>query len=366
MSMESEIDARLIWLRAPGVGPALLASLRANAPSFADALAAEPGLWRQWGVPVSAFASLRQPDRARIEADRDWLSQPDHHCMWPQDPGYPALLEEALPSPPPLFVRGDPSHLLKPGIAVVGSRQASAGGRDNARSFALALARSGLLIVSGLAHGIDAEAHQAALHAHAPTIAVLGTGADLVYPRAHQALAEQIAAHGALISEFPLATPARSEHFPRRNRLIAGITLGTLVIEAGLKSGSLITARLAAEMNREVFALPGSIHNPQARGCHQLIRDGAALIETVQEVIASLASPFVESSPLASESAACASNEHPLLAALGYDPSSFDDLQQRSGLTAQEISTMLTTLLLEGRVADLGGARYQRLQAPPA
>jgi DNA processing protein len=269
----------------------------------------------------------------------------------------------------------------------VGARGASAAGLAHARAFALALADAGFAITSGMADGIDGAAHAAALDAGAKTLAVVGTGADRVYPRKHHALARRIAAHGVLVSEFPPGTPARPDHFPRRNRIISGLALGTLVIEAGLRSGSLITARLAAEQGREVFALPGSIHNPLARGCHRLIRDGARLVETAAEIVETL-TPAARM--LGGELAArldAVGGETPrsaqiegeddltrahsgeggdseyrrLLTELGYAPTTLDELVQRTGQSAAALSAMLLMLELEARVETLPGNRYQRL-----
>ncbi len=212
-----------------------------------------------------------------------------HHAIPRDSVDYPPLLARLPDAPGVLHVAGDPALLWHPQVAIVGSRNPTAGGRDNAADFSSALARSGLAITSGLADGIDAVAHRAALEANALTIAVVGTGLDVFYPPRNQALAQDIARHGAVVSEYPPGTPARAGHFPRRNRIIAGLSLGTLVVEASLKSGSLITARLAAEAGREVFALPGSIHNPLAKGCHRLIRDGATLVETARDIVEALA-----------------------------------------------------------------------------
>ncbi|MGB8634165.1 MAG: DNA-processing protein DprA, partial [Rhodanobacteraceae bacterium] len=245
----------------------------------------------------------------------------------------------------------------------------------DSRDFAAQLAAGGLVVTSGMADGVDGAAHEAALDAGGYTVAVLGTGVDQVYPRKHAALAGRIAASGALVSEFPLGCSARAEHFPRRNRIIAGLSLGTLVIEAGLRSGSLITARLAAEQGREVLVVPGSIHNRMKRGCHRLIRDGGQLVEKPDEVRQALAGPARNLasglvSRLAMEpEAAAPSAEHPaspeqdrLLDALGNDPQSVDVLSQRSGLPASRVSSVLMELELAGDVSLLPGGRYQRLR----
>ena len=277
-----------------------------------------------------------------------------------------------------LFVAGDPALLWYPAVAVVGSRSPTAGGRDNAHRFARALVAAGFAVTSGLAAGIDRAAHEAALDGNGSTVAVLGTGPDVPYPQAHAGLLSRVAALGAVVSEHPPGTEARREHFPSRNRILAGLTLGTLVIEAASRSGALITARLAADAGREVFAVPGSIHNPMARGCHRLIRDGAALVESADEVIAALgawagalrgdlqrrlATPVSGPDERSNGSPTAISQDDPayhrLWSALGHDPSDMDQLAQRSGLTAAALSSMLLVMELQGRVAVEHG-RYSR------
>jgi DNA processing protein len=261
-------------------------------------------------------------------------------------------------------------------VAIVGARSASVAGRNTARAFARHLALAGFVVTSGLADGIDGAAHEAALEAGQPTIAVIGTGPDLVYPRKHRELSARVVAQGALVSEFPPGTAARADHFPRRNRIIAGLSLGTLVIEAGLQSGSLITARLAGEQGREVFAVPGSIHNPLARGCHRLIRDGARLVESASEVAetlvpaaralgAELALRLQEPSAEPIRRSSGGWRDDPqyqrLMDVLGHDPIALDELSARTGQSAGELSSMLLMLELEGCVEGLPGGRYQRL-----
>ncbi|MGH8152864.1 MAG: DNA-processing protein DprA, partial [Rhodanobacteraceae bacterium] len=284
-------EERLGWLtllRAPGLGDAGMRALIEQAGSACAACAGIRGLRARAGVAQVAVDWIERPDRARLDADLAWLAQPGHRLLRYTEADYPPQLEAVTQPPAALFVAGDPALLLGPQIAIVGARSATAQGLATARDFARTLGLGGLTITSGMADGIDGAAHAAALAAGAATVAVIGTGADLVYPRKHHELARSIAERGAIVSEFPLGTEARPAHFPRRNRLIAGLALGTLVVEAGLQSGSLITARLAAEAGREVFALPGSIHNPLAKGCHRLIRDGARLVETAAEVLEAL------------------------------------------------------------------------------
>ena len=252
-------------------------------------LAAAPAVLRKARLPEETVDALLAPDDQLLQMDLDWVSAPGHHLLTQDSPQFPPLLG-SIPSPPSaLFVAGDPDLLWQPQVAVIGSRNPTAGGRDNARDFATELSRRGMAITSGLAAGIDSVAHEAALDAGGATIAVLGTGVDRVYPAGSAALAGRIRERGALVSEFPLGTPARRSNFPSRNRIISGLSLGVLVIEAGLRSGTLITARMAGNQGRDVFALPGSIHNPLAKGCHRLIRDGARLVESVAEIMEELA-----------------------------------------------------------------------------
>ena len=379
VQIDDETRAWLILLRTPGIGPATARALVERAGS-ARVACEQARCWRgEFDLSSEALAWIEAPDGTRIEADLAWLTQPDHHLLRFTDADFPPQLAQIPQPPAALFVAGDPALLLRAQIAVVGARSASAQGLANAREFARMFARAGLVVTSGMADGIDGAAHAGALDADAATIAVIGTGADLIYPRKHRELAARIAVHGAIVSEYPLGTPARAEHFPQRNRLIAGLSLGTLVIEAGLQSGSLITARLAGEMGREVFALPGSIHNPLARGCHRLIRDGARLTETAQEVIEALA-PAAQAlgadlrARLETESARSTANPRMeqrrdpdydrLLAALGESPLALDELAARTDLKPAELSSMLLLLELEGVIAPAINGRWQRIFAP--
>ncbi|HXS73191.1 MAG TPA: DNA-processing protein DprA [Rhodanobacteraceae bacterium] len=381
MHTDDDIRAWLILLRAPGVGPASLRALIARAGSAQDACNAARRFRGESGLSNEALSWIESPDAARLEADLTWLGQPDHHLLRFSDADFPPQLAEIAQPPAALFVAGNPALLLGAQIAVVGARSASAQGLANARGFARVFARAGLTVTSGLADGIDGAAHGGALDASGVTIAVIGTGADLVYPRKHRELSHRIVERGAIVSEYPLGTPARAEHFPQRNRLIAGLALGTLIVEAGLQSGSLITARLAGEMGREVFALPGSIHNPLARGCHRLIRDGARLTETAQEVIEALAPGAhalgaelrarLDAAPAdASSDPRSARADDPdyakLLAALGETPAGLDELAARTGLNPAALSSMLLLLELEGAVGPAVNGRWQRLFVPSA
>ncbi|MDH4124026.1 MAG: DNA-processing protein DprA [Gammaproteobacteria bacterium] len=297
--------------------------------------------------------------------DAAWLEGDRHQIVHRDDDGFPELLRQ-IPGPPLLlYVDGDAELLQLPALAIVGSRNPTAGGERNAFEFARHLASMGFTIVSGLAQGIDAAAHRGALAAGGNTIAFLGHGIDRIYPAGNKILAAEIAARGALVSEFPLGMHPSKELFPQRNRLISGISLGTLVVEAAQRSGSLITARLAAEQGREVFALPGSIHNPLARGCHQLIRQGAKLVETADDIVSEL-SPLV-GHLLQNPAESAASPVSPqildkeyveLRKLIGHDPISADELALHSGLTIDQVSSMLLILELHGEIEALSGGRY--------
>lgn len=339
--------------------------------SAAAVLAGGPAGWRRNGLDAAACAALAGADSGALATDLAWLAAPGHHLLGWHHPDYPALLRHAIAPPAALFVVGNPELLWRPQVAIVGSRHASAGGREHATRFAAALARAGWTVTSGLAEGIDAAAHTGALAAGS-TIAVVGTGPDRCYPARHRALHERIGAAGAIVSEHPPGTPARRQHFPSRNRLIAGLAVGTLVVEAALRSGALITARLAAEAGRDVFALPGSIHNPLARGCHALIRQGAALVEGPDEVAEALRpmarhlagslrgnAPGVPDAVNPTSAAALAPGQARLWRALGHDPLCPDELAARCGLTLAELAPMLLAMELDGRVRAEHG-RYVR------
>jgi DNA processing protein len=257
-----------------------------------------------------------------------------------------------------LYLRGRVELLARPSVAIVGSRNATAQGEQNARSFAEHFSRRGLTVVSGLAAGIDAAAHEGALKGDGSTVAVVGTGIDRIYPRRNEALARRIVDQGLMVSEYPLGMLPLAPNFPRRNRLIAGLSLGTLVVEAAAQSGSLITAREAADAGREVFAIPGSIHSPQSRGCHQLLRQGAKLVEVADDVLEELRLGRMASPPL---SAASPTPADPLLEALGFDPQPLDALAQRTGLPTDRLLARLLELELAGQVARLPGGLYQRI-----
>ncbi len=346
------------WLRltlTPGIGGAtqrkLLTAFGLPSAIFAasrSALASVVG-------EKAAGHLLATDNHAAVANALTWSDKAAHRLLCLADADYPPALLQ-IPDPPTLlYVRGRVELLKAAALAIVGSRNPTPQGIRNAERFAASLAEAGLTIISGLALGIDAAAHRGALGASGNTVAIIGTGIDRLYPAANQQLALEIASTGAIISDFPLGTPPVAANFPRRNRLIAGLSRGTLVVEATVASGSLITARLAAEQGREVFAIPGSIHSPQSRGCHGLIKQGAKLVESVQDVLDELCwlQPTV-----AVESAGEA---HGLLQSMGFDPCSLDELAHHSGLTADAVSVMLLHLELDGQIAALPGGRYQRI-----
>jgi len=329
------------------------------------------------GLSEAAAAAISAPDEAKIESDLHWLSQPNRHLLCWDDEAYPVLLRRISSPPAALFVEGDPGCLWQPQIAVIGSRNPSSGGLDHARDFATTLARQGMTITSGLASGIDSAAHTAALDAGAFTIAVNGTGLDRVYPNSSRSVAERIRARGAMISELPLGSPPRRQHFPSRNRIISGLSLAVLVVEAGLNSGTLITARKAAEQGRDVFALPGSLHNPMAKGCHRLIREGARLVETTADIIEELGPVAAELKMEISkrleqpdeDEKNLAAHENDLLddsdysivwQVLAYDPMPVDLIIEQTGLSAREISSMLLMMELKGMIKKQEGGCYVR------
>ncbi len=310
------------------------------------------------GKPPETFA-------ARLQAARAWFdAEPSRRALTLGDPDYPPALLQTADPPLLLYVQGDVSLLSAPSVAVVGSRQPSAQGADNAREFARRLSDAGFVVVSGLALGVDGAAHEGALAGSRATLAVVGTGLDRVYPARHRALARRIVERGAMISEYAPGTPALPENFPQRNRIIAGLSLGTLVVEAALRSGSLITARLAVEAGREVYAIPGSIHAPQSQGCHALIRQGAMLVESADEIVADLQQRPLRSDPpsvqASGEQDAPDGPADSVLEALGHDPVSLDALMARTGFGAPELSARLLEMELDGRVARLPGGLFQR------
>lgn len=362
----------LVLHHAPGVGARTCQRLLAELGSPAAIRKAPAGQLQSLGLRPQSIEALHAPDPAQLERELTWLEAPDNHIISLADNAYPALLRQIADPPVLLYLHGNADLLDTLQLAVVGSRNPTPVGRQTAEDFARHLSLAGLVITSGLATGIDAAGHSGALAAGKPTIAVMGTGLDRVYPARHRDLAHRIAAQGLLVSEFPLGTEPRPGNFPQRNRIISGLSLGTLVVEAAIRSGSLISARCATEQGREVFAIPGSIHNPLARGCHALIRQGAKLVETAQDIIdelGPLAGAWASTGPVAGESAGGPPESPPLDADytqlidyIGYDQTSIDTLVTRSGLTPAEVSSMLLQLELGGHVASSPGGLYNRLK----
>lgn len=365
----------LALVQAPGVGPRTVAQLVRHFGGAAGVRGATRAALTEVGVSATAATAFQNPDQAAIAVALDWAEHPGATILTPDHPGYPRQLASLAAPPPVLFVRGDVALLNEPQLAIVGSRNPTRGGLDSSREFARYLAGLGLTITSGLALGIDGAAHAGALES-GRTVAVLGTGPDRVYPAAHRALARRIAEVGALVTEFAPGVGPHASHFPRRNRLISGLSLGTLVVEAAPRSGSLITARYAAEQGREVFAIPGSIHNPLARGCHELIRQGAKLVDSAPQVLEELSAqlrPFLVEIPTvgddrvdAPSAAAVVDPDYRLLLeCMGHDPLSPDELIGRSGLSAQAVSSMLLLLELQGHVSSHPGGRYSLCRERP-
>ncbi len=346
------------WLRislVPSIGPATLCQLlvRFGTPQ---------GLLQAPTAEVESRFGARVADALRAGAAPEtvaralkWLEHPRHHLVTLGDPRYPRYLLELTDPPAVLYVRGNPQLLASPFIAIVGSRNATPQGARDAQSFARAFSAEGWCVASGLALGIDAAAHRGGLAAAGSSVAVVGTGADQLYPRDNEPLANALVEHGCIVSEFPLGTAPDSRNFPRRNRLISGLSHGVLVVEAASRSGSLITARYALEQGRDVFAIPGSIHSPLSRGCHKLIRDGAKLVECAEDVL----SEWSENVPPAA-APQLAEEADPFLAALGHAPVSIDRVAELTGLAAAAIAARLARLQLEGRVTALAGGLYQK------
>lgn len=373
----AELQAWLRLLMTPGLGPSGARRLLSGLGSPQAIWAAGPEAWKalvkprelkalQAGMAVEALAAVS----AQLALTEAWLhADASHAVLTLADAHYPTLLlQDEVDPPVMLFAAGDLSLLSATSVAVVGSRHPTPQGREDARAWARALSEAGLTVVSGLADGVDGAAHMGALEASGPntgrTVAVVGTGLDVVYPRQHTDLAARIAREGLMLSEFPLGTPPRPAHFPRRNRLVAGLSRGTLVVEAALQSGSLITARLAAEMGREVMAMPGSIHAPQARGCHALIKQGAKLVETAQDVLDELKWASAPLTAPRSETAADPEPDadlDPVLQAMGHGPVSQEALSARTGMGPAELGARLLELELMGEVARLPGLLFQRL-----
>lgn len=341
----------------PGLGPAAYRALL-SAFGLPGNILTAPGPQLARVVSGDMAAAIVEGDRREgIERTLAWAEQPNHHVLTLADAAYPRQLLQIADPPPLLYVIGNVDLLSKPGLGVVGSRNASPQGEANAQQFSSTFSLAGLGIISGLALGIDAAAHRGGLSGPGSTIAVMGTGPDSLYPKRNLKLAAEIAQRGALVTEFPLGTAPLSGNFPRRNRLISGLSRGVLVVEAALPSGSLITARQAADQGREVFAIPGSIHSPMSRGCHALIKQGAKLVDCAEDVLEELGMTSASNRPTPNKSG----TENSLLQHMGYDAIDVSMLATRAHLTPDAVSAMLLELELEGKVASLPGGRYQRL-----
>ena len=379
MKQDNNLAAWVALWRVSGVGCKTYQTLLDQFGSPADVFNATRVQLKAAGIGDALIEKIQQQARSSADPDMQWFHQSEHHYIITFDNSlYPQRLKE-LPSPPPLlYVHGHPELLNDPQLAIVGSRNPTQGGQNNSYEFAKHLAATGLCITSGLALGVDGLAHKGALDAKGVTIAVVATGIDRVYPARHRALAHQITVKGAIVSELPLGISPLARNFPRRNRIISGMSLGTLVVEAALRSGSLISARYASEQGREVFAIPGSIHNPLARGCHQLIRQGAKLIETAEHILEEIApqleqSLLVVSKPLKERSETATSpsstlddlfdkDQRLILETMGYDPISIDQLVIQTGLTLEVLSSILLLLELNGFIATSGRGRYTRIK----
>ncbi len=365
--MHKELRYWLALLRVPGLGSAKAQLLIEHFGSLTAFFALSASQWRAEGVPETFIESLTNMNWELIDRDLAWAEQTDQHIICIDDPVYPPLLREILTAPMALFIKGDLNKLTLPQLAIVGSRNPTPAGIEIANNFAAALASVGYTITSGLALGIDAASHRGALQAKGQTIAVLGASMDHIYPRRHRKLATQICQNGALVSEFFLDTQPRADHFPRRNRIISGLSLGVLVVEANIRSGSLITARYANEQCREVFAIPGSIHNPLAKGCHYLLSQGAKLVENIEDIINELP-PLAELnndvkilSKEVTTQETMSRGERKLLACIDYGLTSTTQIIKRSGLTATVVSSMLVALELQGAIKAIHGG-YCRIK----
>lgn len=360
-----EIAAWLRLLETPQVGRESARRLLAAFGSPQAILAASETQRKDvvGGGPARALTQPGDGHAELVALTQTWLDQTDgplRHLVALGDPDYPSTLLETADPPLLLYAIGRIELLRSESLAIVGSRNPTPQGRENAQAFAEELGRAGLTIVSGLALGIDGAAHAGALDGPASTIAVVGTGLDRVYPKRHLELARRIAGEGLIVSEYSLGTPPLAPNFPQRNRIIAGLTRGTLVVEAALQSGSLITARLAVEAGREVFAIPGSIHAPQSKGCHALIKQGAKLVEAARDILEELRWPGLGEA-VGAPATPTTSAEHPIVEAMGYDPISLDELVRRTGWSASELNVRLLELELDGVVARLPGQCFQRI-----
>ena len=366
MLTEQEFTAWFRLLQTPGLSRSVQRKLLSAFGSPEALWDASPAMWRDVAGPAASAALLQAlPEfAARLAIAWKWRCGGHDRCIITVgDAAYPAALLHSPDPPLVLYAQGQWAVMSQPCVAVVGSRSPTPQGRENARAFSKALALQGYVVVSGLALGIDAAAHEGALEAPGATVAVLGHGLDTLYPRKHQKLAQRITEQGLLLSEYAPGTPALAPHFPQRNRIIAGLSMGTLVVEAALKSGSLITARLAVEAGREVMAVPGSIHSPQAQGCHALLKQGAALVGSVEDILLELNSLSATrtNDPPADATTQASTPQDSLLHALGHDPISLDALADRTGLPVAELGARLLELELMGQVVRMPGGLYARM-----
>lgn len=375
-SFSEEIIEKSLWISLSfvhGVGTQTFCQLLKKFGNPSNVYAASGKQLKEVVSDKIAAEIIKGVDEEALADSLNWLSQTNNYLVTLADPDYPKALLEIADPPTVLYAKGNLALLNQPSIAIVGSRNASVQGEKNAEAFANGLCGYGLCIVSGLALGIDGAAHRGALSANGATIAVVGTGLDIVYPAKHRDLAHQIVERGLIISEFALSTPSKPQNFPKRNRIISGLSLGCLVVEANLQSGSQITARLAAEQGREVFAIPGSIHSPMSKGCHQLIKQGAKLVDGLQDIMeeldlnkdrASTVNLDLKAISVANNNEIFGNDtatKHPILIHMGYEPITLENLVHLSRLTVSEVSSMLMLLELEGRVASLAGGQFQKL-----
>jgi DNA processing protein len=365
MDVDARVEAWASLQLLPGLGTRTLVALLRHFGGAVELRTASRRSLAKVASPEHAAAIERGPDPAVLEGTLAWLREAGHSLVAWDDVDYPRALLAIADPPPAFYFAGRRDLLDRPALAIVGSRNATPQGTEQAEAFGEALSAAGLTIVSGLATGIDAAAHRGGLSADGSSVAVVGTGLDRYYPVANRALQQRLEREGGIVSEFPLGMPPLPENFPRRNRLISGLSRGVLVVEATLNSGSLITARFALEQGREVFAVPGSIHSPFSKGAHRLIRDGAKLVETAQDVLEELdfesAAQRTAATPGPSASSAVASEPaERVLSALGHDPAGIDQLTRRSGLAADAVAAALVELEIAGRVSVLPGGLYQR------
>ncbi|PCH61520.1 MAG: DNA-protecting protein DprA [Gammaproteobacteria bacterium] len=364
---DNELAHWLALNQTSGIGPLGFQRLRQHFSNINEVFSANSGELRQLGLRANTLRDLQKPDWPEVEKQQNWASKPGNALLTSACPDYPKLLLELADPPPVLYVSGSVESLHHPQIAIVGSRKPSPGGEQNAKQLSLELSQRGLTITSGLAYGIDAAAHSGALMAKRPTIAVLGSGLNNVYPRRHQDLARRICENGTLVSEWPPETAPLAHHFPRRNRIISGLSLATLIIEASENSGSLITARLALEQGREVMAVPGAIQNPMAAGSNRLIQDGATLISSAEDVLNNLNGFLQLSPPPRNHSPSSTVTkldklQYKVLYSIDYDPTSIDNIVVQSGLTIEQVSSILLALELLGQVSSAPGGMYYRLR----